>query len=156
MSIFTNKYTVLLDEKNRCVLPASFKKELGDDQKLVIERDAFKKCLNLYPVAEWQNRVKKIRKKFTHDDPRQSDYLSRYFEEIVTVTLSEIGRITFPKEMIEYAGIKKEMLFAGQGTLIKVWNSDSHAQARMNDEEFAEMTKKILGSESDFFLLEEL
>jgi len=155
MTIFTNKYTVLLDEKNRCVLPAPFKKELEDDQKLVIERDAFKKCLNLYPVAEWQNRVKKIRKRFTHDDPRQSDYLSRYFEEIVTVTLSDIGRISFPKEMLDYAGIKKEMLFAGQGTLIKVWNTGKHAESRMTDEEFAEMTKKVLGAESDYFLGEE-
>ncbi|MCX6257007.1 MAG: hypothetical protein NTW49_03780 [Bacteroidia bacterium] len=154
MPIFTNKYTVLLDEKYRCVLPAPLKKELGEDIKLVIEKDPFMKCLNLYPVHEWERRALKIKKKFTQDNPYQSAYLSRYFEEIANISLSDIGRISIPKEMLEYAGIRKEMIFSGQASLIKIWNPDTHAQSRMSDEDFAEMTKNILGNESDYFLNE--
>ena len=40
--------------------------------------------------------------------------LSRYYEEIVTVTMAENGRLNIPDEMLQYAGITKEAIFTSE------------------------------------------
>ena len=53
---FTGTYNATIDDKGRVVLPASFKKEMGElaGEPLIIERNLFKDCLDIYPEKFWQ------------------------------------------------------------------------------------------------------
>lgn len=154
MISFVSKYSATVDGKGRIVLPAPFKRELGDapDPVLVVEKDAYDPCLNIYPYAAWQTRVEEIRGKLNVNNPVHSKFLSRYFEEIVTLTMAENGRLNIPDKMLQDVGIVKEALFTGQGTLMKLWEPSRHKASSLSDEEYSKLFRELLGGPMDNFL----
>ena len=78
MISFVSKYSATVDGKGRIVLPAPFKRELGDSPEpvLVVEKDAYDACLNIYPYATWQSKVEEMRKKLNVNNPVHSKLLS--------------------------------------------------------------------------------
>ena len=153
MVSFSNKYLVTLDGKGRLVLPAPFKKELGEtaDLSFVIEKDRHDKCLNIYPNSTWLLKVDKLRQKLNMDNPQHSKLLSRYYEEIVKIGMAENGRLNIPDEMLEFAGIVKEALFTGQGSRMRLWEPSRHQASRMDDENFLKLWDELMGGSNDNF-----
>lgn len=147
MISFSNIYTVSIDNKGRVVVPSSFKKEMGEaiEMVYVVEKDVYDRCLNIYPYSTWQIKVERLRNRLNMDDPVQSKMLSRYYEEIVKVTMAENGRLNIPGEMLEYAGIKKEAVFTGQGSRMRLWEPSRHNTSRLSDEDYARLYKELLG-----------
>ncbi len=153
MISFSNKYSATVDGKGRIVLPAPFKKEMGDalEPLFVVEKDVYDACLNLYPYATWQTKVERLRKRLNMDDPVHSKMLSRYYEEIVTVTMAENGRLNIPDDMLQYAGITKEAIFTGQGMRMRLWEPSRHQASRLSDEDYTRLYKEILGGPMENF-----
>ena len=77
--------------------------------------------------------------------------LSRYYEEIVKVTMADNGRLNIPDEMLEYAGIVKEAVFTGQGSRMRLWEPGRHNDSRLSDEDYARLYKELLGGPMDSF-----
>ena len=153
MIIFSNIYLVTLDGKGRVVLPSPFKKEMGDalEMSFVVEKDVYDKCLNIYPHSTWLAKVEQLRRKLNPENPVHSQMLSRYYEEIVKLTMAENGRLNIPDEMLEYAGITKEAVFTGQGSRMRLWEPSRHNQSRLSDEEYARLYKEALGGPMESF-----
>jgi len=147
MISFVSKYSATVDGKGRIVLPAPFKRELGEvsEPVLVVAKDAYDPCLNIYPYAAWQAVVEEMRAKLNVNNPVHSKFLSRYFEEIVTLTMAENGRLNIPDKMLQYAGIVKEAVFTGQGTLMKLWEPSRHEASSLSDEEYTRLFRELLG-----------
>jgi MraZ protein len=147
MISFSNIYPASVDDKGRVVLPSPFKKEMGEaiETMYVVEKDVYDQCLNIYPYSTWQIKVERLRNRLNMDDPVQSKMLSRYYEEIVKVSMAENGRLNIPGEMLEYAGIKKEAVFTGQGSRMRLWEPARHNASRLSDEDYAKLYKELLG-----------
>ena len=153
MVSFSNIYPVTLDGKGRVVLPSPFKKEMGDalDSSFVVEKDVYDKCLNIYPHSTWLLKVEKLRQRVNPDNPVHSQMLSRYYEEIVKVTMADNGRLNIPDEMLAYAGITKEAVFTGQGSRMRLWEPSRHEASRLSDDDYARLYKELLGGPIDNF-----
>jgi MraZ protein len=151
MISFSNLYPATVDDKGRVVVPSSFKKEMGDAIEVVyvVEKDVYDQCLNIYPYSTWQTKVERLRQRLNMDDPIQSKMLSRYYEEIVKVSMAENGRLNIPGDMLEYAGIKKEAVFTGQGSRMRLWEPARHKASRLSDEDYAKLYKELLGGPMD-------
>ncbi|MEI7524678.1 MAG: hypothetical protein WCJ95_10140 [Mariniphaga sp.] len=153
MVSFSNIYPVTLDGKGRVVLPSPFKKEMGDalEVTFVVEKDVYDKCLNIYPHATWLMKVEQLRRRLNPENPVHSQMLSRYYEEIVKLTMAENGRLNIPDLMLEYAGITKEAVFTGQGTRMRLWEPSRHQASRLSDDDYARLYKELLGGPMDSF-----
>jgi len=153
MVSFSNIYPVTLDGKGRVVLPSPFKKEMGDALELsfVVEKDVYDKCLNIYPHSTWLAKVEQLRRKLNPENPVHSQMLSRYYEEIVKLTMADNGRLNIPDEMLAYAGITKEAVFTGQGSRMRLWEPSRHEASRMSDEDYARYYKELLGGAMESF-----
>jgi len=151
MISFSNIYPATVDDKGRVVVPSSFKKEMGEALELeyVVEKDVYDQCLNIYPYSTWQIKVDRLRHRLNMDDPIQSKMISRYYEEIVKVSMAENGRLNIPSEMLEYAGIKKEAVFTGQGSRMRLWEPTRHKASRLSDEDYSRLYKELLGGPMD-------
>jgi MraZ protein len=147
MISFSNIYPVTIDDKGRVVVPSPFKKEMGEaiETVYVVEKDVYDQCLNIYPYSTWQIKVERLRNRLNMDDPIQSKMLSRYYEEIVKVNMAENGRLNIPGEMLDYAGIKKEAVFTGQGSRMRLWEPARHQASRLSDEDYTRLYKELLG-----------
>lgn len=153
MNSFVSKYSATLDGKGRIVLPAPFKRELGDapDPVLVIEKSTYEACLNIYPYAVWKTTVDEWSSRLNPNNPQHSKFLSRYFEEIVTLTMAENGRLNIPDSMLTHVGIVKEAIFTGQGKLMKLWEPSRHEASRLSDEDYANLFQELLGGPMNNF-----
>jgi len=153
MVSFSSKYNATVDGKGRIALPAPFKKEMGDalEPQFVIEKDINDTCLNIYPYATWQTKVERMRNRLNPDNPVHSQILSRYYEEIATVTMAENGRLNIPDEMLQYAGITKEAIFTGQGMRMRLWEPSRHQASRLSDEDYTRLYRELLGGPMDNF-----
>ena len=147
MVSFSNIYPVTLDGKGRVVLPSPFKKEMGEalEMSFVVEKDVYDKCLNIYPHSTWLIKVEQLRRALNQENRIHSQILSRYYEDIVKLTMADNGRLNIPDEMLEYAGITKEALFTGQGTRMRLWEPERHKESRLSDVEYASLYDKTIG-----------
>jgi MraZ protein len=143
---FSNIYPVTVDDKGRVVLPSSFKKEMGEsiEMMFVVEKDVYDRCLNIYPYSTWLIKVEKLRERLNMDDPVHSKLLSRYYEEVVKIGMAENGRLNIPGEMLSYAGIRKEAVFTGQGSRMRLWEPERHRSSRLSDEEYERLYRELL------------
>ena len=66
--------------------------------------------------------------------------------DTVTVTPdAKLGRITVPRELLDKAGIEKEVVFLGVDYKVEIWAKEELEGGSLSPEEFRMMGKKIAG-----------
>lgn len=132
--MFIGEYRHSLDKKRRMALPVKFRKELG--KKLVITK-GFEKCLVVYPLGEWKRVVKRLEELPSSKSSARS--LARIFlSGAVEVELDSLGRALIPEYLVEYAGLKKEVVVIGLGNRIELWSPERWEEYRKQTEQKVE------------------
>lgn len=124
MPTFGGTYECKMDPKNRIVLPAKLKARLPEasEHRIVILR-GFRKCLTVYPMVEWEKRLESFAQISEYDEEGQQfirDYTFGMTEEV----LDSQGRFSLNKFLIEYAGLKSDVVVCGIANRIEIWDSE--------------------------------
>jgi MraZ protein len=145
---FSSASDALIDDKGRVVLPSSFKKTMGDlaDEPLIIEKDIYKPRLNIYPERFWNERLEEMEKKLNPFDDEDADLLSRIYANYATVTMAPNGRINIPDKFMAHANIDREVIFAGNGVSISLWDEKAFYEDEKGGEELRKKYKIRLGN----------
>ena len=125
---FIGEYEATLDPKGRFSLPQGFKKQLPDNgaEHFVINR-GFEKCLSLYPNKSWKPIFTEISKLNQFDV--KSRQFTRYFLNGATqVELDTANRILIPRNLIEYAGLEKDIVLVSAVDKIEIWDKIKYQQ----------------------------
>ena len=73
-------------------------------------------------------------------------YWRTYMSDTVTVVPdAKHGRITIPKEILDKAGIAKEVIFLGVDYKVEIWAKEELEGGSLSPEDFRMMGKKIAG-----------
>ena len=152
MVTFIGEYSGKVDAKGRIMFPAAFKRQLpaGAQERFVLKRDIFTKCLILYPLEEWELQVKLIRSRTNPYNKEHNMFLRKFFQGTAEIILDSNNRILIPKRLGEYADIGKEIILAGQPGKIEIWAVEKYSEVSRIDDDFAEMAEKILGQDISF------
>ncbi|MBN2806444.1 MAG: hypothetical protein JXR22_07275 [Prolixibacteraceae bacterium] len=147
MPEFSNTYHATVDDKGRVVLPAAFKREMGEsfDRVLTVEIDPYEKCFNIYPSASWEKRLDFVRSRLNPNDPRQSRLLDKFYQNFVKVSVSDNGRLNISNAFLDKMGMHKEVVFTGQGDRIRLWEAEAYHKAMMPDEEYPDLFNEFMG-----------
>ena len=107
-----------IDDKNRLIIPAKFRDEIGD--KFVLTR-GLDGCLFIYSLSNWEKIVDKLKNlPFTKKDART---FMRFFLSGATICeFDKQGRININTSLIEYAKIKKECAIIGVNDRLEIWD----------------------------------
>lgn len=150
---FSGKYKATVDDKGRVVIPSMMKRELEEMHGNVfsVEKDPYEKCLNIYPIGVWQNKIERIKAALNYNDRLQSKLLDKLYQKFVKLSMSEKGRINIPAHLLEEAGIERAVIFTGQGDRIRMWDLQAYDESLLSDDRYAELFEKYLGGspESD-------
>lgn len=135
---FAGTYNATLDEKGRIVLPAPFKKELGDlaAESLVIEKSLHKECLDIHPEKFWRKRVEDFKSTLDLFDPDDDNLLQYFYQNFVKVTMAPNGRINIPDSYLQYAHLEKGAEFIGMGESIRLIAESKSTETGMSKSEF--------------------
>jgi MraZ protein len=147
MPEFSNQYNATIDDKGRVVLPSAYKRELGEalNWTMVVELDPYEMCLNLYPSLSWEKRIESITSKLNPNNPSHSKFLDRFYQNFVKISVAENGRINIPNTFLIQKGLVKDVVFTGQGSRIRLWNTIEFNKAMLPDEEFKGLFEEFLG-----------
>lgn len=135
------------DQKGRVFLPSVFRKELqtSGSETLVLRKDAYTKCLVLYPEEKWNGIIDNMRSKLSRWDAREQQVYRQWVSEAEIVTLDGNGRFLITKRSLEFAGITSQVTFIGMGDTIEIWSKENAEQPFMEQSEFSAALAEYMG-----------
>ncbi|HNZ69449.1 MAG: division/cell wall cluster transcriptional repressor MraZ [Prolixibacteraceae bacterium] len=151
MNRFSARYNALTDDKGRVVLPAAFKKAMGvlAEEPLVIEKDVYKACLNIYPLKIWEQRLDMIERQLNPFNEDDDDLLADIYENFATVVMAPNGRINIPADFMEYAEIERDVVFVGKGQSITLWDEKKYRKVKEERRPLRDVYRERLSGNSE-------
>lgn len=141
-------YECKADAKGRVMLSTALKKQLQPvvSQGFVIKRAVFQPCLELYTMQEWTLMMQKINK-LNRFVKKNNDFIRRFTAGVKTVDFDSAGRILIPKDLCEFASIKKQVVLSSAVNIIEIWDKDNYEKA-IDDAavDFAELAEDVMGN----------
>ena len=128
------EYEHTIDDKNRLTLPAKFRRAFEDG--IVVTR-GLDGCLYVYAAAEWA----KLAERVGTLDPlsREARTMQRFFFASGTeAELDKQGRIVIPANLLESAGIGRDVTVAGIYDHLEIWDRAAWRDQRQTVEGSAE------------------
>ncbi|WP_299552205.1 division/cell wall cluster transcriptional repressor MraZ [Seonamhaeicola sp.] len=151
MSFLTGTYECKVDAKGRLMVPAPLKKQLAAvlAEGFVLRRSVFQKCLELYPMAEWQVLMQKMNK-LNRFKKKNNDFIRRFTAGVKMVEVDVNGRLLIPKDLTVFASISKNIVVASAINIIEIWDKDLYEQA-IDDAaiDFADLAEEVMGQDDD-------
>ena len=149
MTIFIGDYTCKIDAKGRVMLPSAFKKQMptAAQDKFVVKKDIYEKCLVLYPMDEWERQNELIRKSINPYNREHSRFLREFYKDTAEIELDSNNRFVIPARLLTLVDIDKEkdVVLAGQLGKIEIWAKDLYDTSGDGMGDFGTLAEKILG-----------
>lgn len=141
-------YECKVDAKARLMLPASLKKQLMPelDPSFVLKRSVFQKCLELYPMSEWDLLMQKMNK-LNRFSKKNNDFIRKFTAGVKVVEVDANGRLLVPKDLLSFSGIHKEIVLSSAINIIEIWDKDAYESAIHNVEDFADLAEEVMGNQ---------
>ncbi|MCH4553589.1 division/cell wall cluster transcriptional repressor MraZ [Aestuariibaculum lutulentum] len=151
MDLLTGTYDCKVDAKGRLMMPAPLKKQLSSilEEGFVLRRSVFQKCLELYPMAEWQRLMLKMNK-LNRFKKKNNDFIRRFTAGVKIVEIDANGRLLIPKDLTVFANISKEIVVASAINIVEIWDKDLYEQA-IDDaaDDFADLAEEVMGQDDE-------
>jgi len=141
-------YECNADDKGRVMLPAVFKKQLAEVAKdgFVIKSSIFSKSLDLYPIATWNKQAKALNK-LNRFNKKNVDFIRMFNYGVKPVDLDDTLRFLIPKDLMVFAGIKKEVVLAAASDRIEIWDKKTYEKfIKTNTPDFDKLAEEVMGS----------
>ena len=139
--MYIGEYEHSLDEKKRISLPKSFRADLG--KKVVMTR-GLDNCLFVYSRKEWEKVAEKLQSlSFAQADTRG---FNRFIlSGAAEVEVDAAGRVLIPMHQVQFAGLKKDVVFAGVSDRVEIWDATRWNTYKARIEKQADALAEKLG-----------
>lgn len=137
--MFRGLHEHTIDAKGRTSLPARFREALeglaDEGSPRLIITTGIDRCLVAYPLVEWQAFEGRLAS-LSQFDPAVVTLKRIYVAGATECTIDKHGRLLLPPMLREYAGLSRDVVWAGMVTFIEIWAKDTWneqaASARVN------------------------
>ncbi|WP_097025806.1 division/cell wall cluster transcriptional repressor MraZ [Clostridium peptidivorans] len=140
--MFIGEYMHAIDPKNRMIVPAKFRENLGGKFILTKGLDG---CLYIYTLEDWKELETKLKKlPLTSKDARA--FVRFFFSGANEIEIDKQGRALIPQNLLEYAHIEKEIVSIGVSNRIEIWskrNWEEYNEANVDYEAIAEKMSEL-------------
>ncbi|WP_431127375.1 division/cell wall cluster transcriptional repressor MraZ [Flagellimonas flava] len=138
------------DTKGRVILPISLKNQLLPvlNDGFVIKRSVFQQCLELYPKQEFDVLMQKVMKK-SKINRKYDAFVRNFVAGMKELSIDgDTGRIQIPRNLVEYAGIEKEVVLNAVFDKIEIWSKDKYEKVLAESEkDYADLAEEIFADD---------
>ena len=137
------------DVKGRIMLPSSLKKQLSSvlQDGFVLKRAVFQNCLELYPITEWNELIDNVNS-LNRFKKKNNDFIRRFTAGVRLVELDSSGRFLIPKDLIDFAGISKDIVISSSVNIIEIWDKNSYEKVLKDSAiDFAALAEDVMGND---------
>lgn len=137
---------VTLDAKGRFRIPSGLLKNLGEraDLEFVVNR-GFEKCLVMYPRPLW-NQIRTELDKLNLYKKQNRAFVRYFYRGASELNPDSADRVNLPQQLIEYAGMDKEIVLAPINGRIEIWAKPEYDKMMEEEpEDFSDLAEAVLG-----------
>jgi MraZ protein len=117
--LLLGQYEHTIDDKNRLTLPARFREAFADG---VVVTRGIDPCLAVYTREGWDDFVAS-RLADLDQFSREARQMRRFlFSTGTEAELDKQGRVTLPGSLLKRAGLARDVVVAGVGDFLEVWD----------------------------------
>ena len=143
-------YECKADSKGRIMLPAAVKKQNSSVLKegFVIKRSVFNRCLEIHPMSEWKKIVDQVNQ-LNRFVKKNNDFIRSYMSGLKIVHADSSSRLLIPKDLLEYAGLEKQIVLSSSVNIIEVWDKNEYEKSvSMSLENFGDLAEDVMGTQN--------
>ncbi|ESU29408.1 mraZ protein [Flavobacterium limnosediminis JC2902] len=150
MTNIIGTYECKIDAKGRLMVPAPLKKQLPSlESGFVLKRSVFDKCVELWPKSEWDVMMLKINK-LNRFVKKNNDFIRKFMAGVKIVEIDDAGRLLITKDLIDFAGISKDLVLTSKVNIIEIWDKDLYELSISGDDmDFADLAEDVMGNLND-------
>ena len=146
MELFVSTFVNKIDKKGRVSLPSIFRSALPKDYKneIILAKSLRNKAIEGLSVI----RVKEIAQRINNLDyfsDEHDDFTTSIFSEMIPTNLDKEGRFLLPEKLKDFANIKEEVTFIGQGHFFQIVNPKIAIDLKNKSRTRLNLNKKTLG-----------
>ena len=145
MELFVSTFINKIDKKGRVSLPSLFRSALpkSHSNEIVLLKSLRKKAiegLSVLRVNEIASRINNL--DFFSDE--HDDFTTSIFSEMIPTNLDKEGRFSLPENFKNFASIKDEVAFIGQGYFFQIVNPKTASDLMKKSRDRLNLNKKTL------------
>ena len=151
MNYLIGTYECKIDVKGRLLIPSAFKKQLAPviPNGYVLKRAVFQNCLELYPLAQWEELIKKVNS-LNRFKKKNNDFIRRFTAGVKFIELDGNGRLLIPKDLIEFSNINRDVTLSTSVNIIEIWDKSSYEKAIADSrDDFAQLAEEVMGGNEE-------
>jgi len=148
---FIGEYESTVDAKGRFLLPSGFKKQIPEAEgNLFVLNRGFEKCLTLYPIQSWKPIFQEI-SSLNDFDPKVREFRRYFLNGALQVEMDSAGRLLLPKNLMEYAGLGKDIVLVAALNKIEIWDKKKYQEFfdSMSPEDFSNLANEVMNKKTD-------
>jgi MraZ protein len=111
-----------IDDKNRLTLPSRFRQSFADG---VVLTRGIESCLAVYTREGWDDFVRSRLAGLDRFSREARDMRRYLFSGTVVADLDKQGRVTLPAALMAKAELGRDVVVAGVGDYLEVWDRDA-------------------------------
>jgi len=147
----TGEYEIKIDAKGRVKMPANLLRQFTASNgatgsyEFVVNR-GFENHLILYPQDVWEKKTKELNR-LNINIKKNRQALRYLYRGATQVTADSSDRVLVPKNLIQYAGIEKEVVLFAYQDQVEIWAKDVYqAMIDQEPEDFSALAEEVFGS----------
>jgi MraZ protein len=141
--VFRGTYEHAIDAKGRTSFPSKFRELLSpEDCPQLVLTTSLDACVVAYPLRAW-NEFQERLMKLPQFNKAVSDLRRIYISNAADGELDSVGRLLIPPMLREYAHLKRDAVWAGNGTFVELWDKESFHAARRSITESQERREEM-------------
>ena len=141
-------YECKVDAKGRLLLPSPLKKQLNASLQdgFVLKRSVFDKCLELWPMSEWNLMMLKI-DKLNRFNKKNNDFIRKFMAGVKIIEIDDLGRLLIPKDLVVFGSIQKDIVLSSKVNIVEIWDKDLYEESIGGDDvDFADLAEEVMGN----------
>ncbi|RRO15007.1 division/cell wall cluster transcriptional repressor MraZ [Flavobacteriaceae bacterium 14752] len=150
MTNYIGTYECKADAKGRLLVPSALKKQMHShlEEGFVLKRSVFQKCLELYPMQEWNLLMQKING-LNRFKKKNNDFIRKFTAGVKVVEVDTNGRLLIPKDLKMFANINKNLVLSSAINIIEIWDKDLYESSIEDVDDFADLAEDVMGNNDD-------
>ena len=143
-------YECKADSKGRIMLPSPLKKQISSVLKegFVIKRSVFNRCLEIHPMSEWKKIVDQVNQ-LNRFVKKNNDFIRSYMSGLKIVHADSSSRLLIPKDLLEFAGLEKQIVLSSSVNIIEVWDKNEYEKSVSKSlENFGDLAEDVMGNQN--------
>ena len=115
----------------------------------VLKRAVFNACLELYPLKQWEALMEKVNK-LNRFNKKNNDFIRRFTAGVRLVEIDASGRLLVPKDLVQHAGISREIVISSAVNILEVWDKTRYEDAISEATvDFGALAEEVMGDKDD-------